>query len=150
MRLPPGRHQRGRPPPSCGWSTRHTPTPGSAIPWPRPAGTGGTTLYVNGVDPGFSGDLLPLAALSLTQQADTIHVQEICDYGSYDDAEFTGASFGFGALPDHQPVLFLPGVLASIWGGPVKLLADNSGVEVDELREHHRDLGGHESPSTVR
>ena len=32
---------------------------------------GGTTMYVNGVDPGFSGDLLPLAALSLTSRADT-------------------------------------------------------------------------------
>src|ERR1035441_9831809 len=78
---------------------------------------GGSTMYVNGVDPGFSGDLLPLAALSLTERAESIHVQEICDYGSYDDAEFTGVSFGFGTPPDNVPVLFLPGVLASIWGG---------------------------------
>jgi hypothetical protein len=99
---------------------------------------GGTTLYVNGVDPGFSGDMLPLAALSLTQHAETVHVQEICDYGSYDDAEYTGESFGFGALPDHQPALFLPGVLTSIWGGPVMLLAERLGVEVEELREHHQ------------
>jgi hypothetical protein len=98
---------------------------------------GGTTMYVNGVDPGFSGDLLPLAALSLTERAESIRVQEICDYGSYDDAEFTGVSFGFGAPPDETPVLFLPGVLASIWGGPVMLLAEALGVRVDELREHH-------------
>ncbi len=31
---------------------------------------GGSTMYVNGVDPGFSGDLLPLAALSLTERAE--------------------------------------------------------------------------------
>ncbi len=96
---------------------------------------GGTTLYVNGVDPGFSGDLLPLAALSLSGRADSVLVQEICDYGSYDDAEFTGASFGFGEPADHQPVLSLPGVLASIWGGPVRLLADELGVELEEVRE---------------
>jgi hypothetical protein len=94
-------------------------------------------MYVNGVDPGFSGDLLPLAALSLTERAESIHVQEICDYGSYDDAEFTGVSFGFGTPPDDVPVLFLPGVLASIWGGPIRLLADELGVQIDELREHH-------------
>ncbi|MBL7500876.1 dihydrodipicolinate reductase [Frankia sp. CNm7] len=99
--------------------------------------TGGTTMYVNGIDPGFSGDLLPLAALSLSERADEILVQEICDYGSYDDAEFTGASFGFGTTPDRVPPLFLPGVLASIWGGPVRLLADRLGVVVDELRERH-------------
>ncbi len=98
---------------------------------------GRSTMYVNGIDPGFSGDLLPLAALSLTERAETILVQELCDYGSYDDAEFTGASFGFGTTPDVTPVLFLPGVLASIWGGPVRLLADELGVELDELRERH-------------
>jgi len=99
--------------------------------------TGNSTMYVNGVDPGFSGDLLPLAALSLTQHAESIHVQEICDYGSYDDAEFTGASFGFGAPPSAEPILFAPGVIASIWGGPVQLLAAELGVVVEELREHH-------------
>jgi len=98
---------------------------------------GGTTMYVNGIDPGFSGDLLPLAALSLTERAESILVQEVCDYGSYDDAEFTGVSFGFGTTPDVVPPLFLPGVLASIWGGPVQLLADELGVVVDELRERH-------------
>ncbi|KPM54743.1 dihydrodipicolinate reductase [Frankia sp. CcI49] len=98
---------------------------------------GGTTMFVNGIDPGFSGDLLPLAALSLTERADEILVQEIFDYGTYDDAEFTGASFGFGATPDTVPALFLPGVLASIWGGPIRLLADRLGVQVEELRERH-------------
>jgi hypothetical protein len=99
---------------------------------------GGTTMYVNGIDPGFSGDLLPLAAMSLCQSVESVHVQEIVDYGSYDDAEFTGASFGFGASPDDDPpMLFLPGVLASIWGGPVRLLADELGVELEEIRESH-------------
>ena len=99
---------------------------------------GGTTMYVNGIDPGFSGDLLPLAALSLCQRVESVHVQEIVDYGSYDDAEFTGASFGFGASPhDPPPMLFLPGVLSSIWGGPVRLLADELGVELEEIRESY-------------
>jgi hypothetical protein len=95
-------------------------------------------MYVNGIDPGFSGDLLPLAALSLCQSVESVHVQEVVDYGSYDDAEFTGASFGFGASPDDEsPMLFLSGVLASIWGGPVQLLADELGVELEEIRESH-------------
>ncbi len=97
---------------------------------------GGTTMYVNGIDPGFSGDLLPLAALSLTEHAETITVQEICDYATYADAEFTGVSFGFGQPPTHQPPLFIPGVLASIWGGTVRMLADRLGVQLDEIREH--------------
>ena len=99
---------------------------------------GGTTMYVNGIDPGFSGDLLPLAVMSLCETVESVHVQEIVDYGSYDDAEFTGASFGFGAAPDDDPpMIFLPGVLTSIWGGPLRLLADELGVQVEEIRETH-------------
>ncbi|PRC48300.1 dihydrodipicolinate reductase, partial [Mycobacterium sp. ITM-2017-0098] len=49
---------------------------------------GNSTLYVNGIDPGFSGDTLVYSALSLAARATSVTVQEIFDYGSYDDAEF--------------------------------------------------------------
>lgn len=108
----------------------------------RPLGeactAGGTTLYVNGIDPGFSGDLLPLAALSLCQSVEQVVVQEIFDYGTYDDAGFTGVTFGFGQAADADPpLMFLPGVLSSIWGGPVQVVAEALGIEIDELRERH-------------
>ena len=46
----------------------------------------------------------------------------------------TGVSFGFGFTPDQDPpVMFLPGVLQSIWGGPVKHLADCLGIELHEV-----------------
>lgn len=99
--------------------------------------TGDSTLYINGIDPGFSGDTLVYTALSLATRASAVEVQEICDYGSYDDAEFTGVSFGFGAEPDHTPIMFQPGVLASLWGGQVRSLAADLGVELDEVRERH-------------
>jgi hypothetical protein len=92
---------------------------------------GNSTLYVNGIDPGFSGDTLVYAALSLAGRATAITVQEICEYGTYDDAEFTGVTFGFGTTPEHEPILFAPGVLASMWGIQVRSLA------LDELRERH-------------
>jgi hypothetical protein len=96
---------------------------------------GDTTLYINGIDPGFSGDTLVYTALSLTARATAITVQEIFDYGSYDDAEFTGVSFGFGTAPDHTPVMFSPGVLTSMWGAQVRSLAVDLGIELDEVRE---------------
>jgi hypothetical protein len=98
---------------------------------------GNATMYVNGIDPGFSGDLLPLAALSLSERADNILVQEVYDYGTYDDPELTGMTFGFGGPPDNVPMILQPGVLRSIWGGPVQLLADELGVVVDEMRERY-------------
>ena len=98
---------------------------------------GDTSLYINGIDPGFSGDTLVYTALSLSARATAITVQEIFDYGSYDDAEFTGVSLGFGTTPDHTPIMFQPGVLTSMWGGQVRSLADGLGVELDDVRERH-------------
>jgi 2,4-diaminopentanoate dehydrogenase len=98
---------------------------------------GASTLYINGIDPGFSGDTLVYTALSLAAHATSIKVQEICDYGSYDDAEFTGVTFGFGALPDHTPILFEPGILDSMWGGPIRSLAEDLGITLDSVRERY-------------
>ena len=120
-----------------GWSHRSTPTTGCATPLERACKAGNTSLYINGIDPGFSGDTLVYTALSLAARATAVTVQEICDYGSYDDAEFTGVSMGFGTTPDHTPIMFAPGVLASLWGGQVRSLADGLGVELDEVSERH-------------
>lgn len=115
--------------------------PGHADPWltePLEAACarGNSTMLVTGIDPGFSGDVLPLAALRLAQSATKVVVQEIFDYGTYDDAEFTGVAFGFGAAPDAEPpLMFLPEVAKSIWGGPVKVVAQALGVELDEITE---------------
>lgn len=99
---------------------------------------GGSTLYVNGIDPGFVADTLPLTALSLCQSVSKVHVQEIFDYSSYDDPDFTGVAFGFGNAPDDEPPLLLqPGVLSMAWGASVHGLADALGVQVDEIREGH-------------
>ena len=57
---------------------------------------GGSTLFINGIDPGFSGDVLPLAALQIAGEVEEIRVQEICDYSTYEDPDFTGVAFGFG------------------------------------------------------
>ncbi|HEX2286819.1 MAG TPA: dihydrodipicolinate reductase [Mycobacterium sp.] len=106
-------------------------------PLERACKAGNTSLYINGIDPGFSGDTLAYTALSLSARATAVTVQEIFDYGSYDDAEFTGVSMGFGTTPDHTPIMFQPGVLASLWGGQVRSLADGLGIELDEVRERH-------------
>ncbi|MDT5280868.1 MAG: hypothetical protein QOJ20_2063 [Mycobacterium sp.] len=106
-------------------------------PLERACKAGDTSLYINGIDPGFSGDTLVYTALSLSARATAITVQEIFDYGSYDDAEFTGVSMGFGTTPDHTPIMFQPGVLTSLWGGQVRSLADGLGVELHDVRERH-------------
>ena len=105
-------------------------------PLERACEAGNTSLYVNGIDPGFSGDTLVHAAVSLTTRVSSITVQEIFDYGNYDDAEFTGAAMGFGTTADDDPpMLFLPGVIVAMWGGQVQSLADHLGIALDEVRQ---------------
>lgn len=97
---------------------------------------GGATLFVNGIDPGFSGDAMPLTALQLGDRIDEVRVQELVDYSTYEDPEFTGVSFGFGRPADYTPPLAIPGVLRTSWGGMVSMLAAALDVELDEIREH--------------
>ncbi len=96
---------------------------------------GRSTFFVSGIDPGFSGDVLPLAALQLADRIEEIRVQELCDYSTYEDPEFTGVSFGFGRPADYTPPLSMPGVLRMGWGGMVQMMADRLGIELDEIRE---------------
>lgn len=106
------------------------------LPLQQACETGNASLYVNGIDPGYSGDTEVHSALSLTARARSILVQEIFDYANYDDFEFTGKQMGFGAgVDDDTPLLFLPGVLIAMWGGAVRNLADQLGVDLDDVRQ---------------
>ena len=98
---------------------------------------GRSTFFVSGIDPGFSGDVLPLSALQLAGEIDEIRVQELVDYSTYEDPEFTGVSFGFGRPADYTPPLAVPGVLRMGWGGMVQMIADRLGIELDEIRESY-------------
>ncbi len=69
---------------------------------------GNSSLYVNGIDPGYSGDTEVHSALSLVTRAESILVQEIFDYANYDDFEFTGKSMGFGLKADEEQPMLLP------------------------------------------
>ncbi len=106
-------------------------------PLEKSALSGKATLYISGVDPGFSGDVMPLAALQLSDQVEEILVQELIDYSSYQDPEFTGVAFGFGRPESDAPVMASPGVLTAAWGGMVQMIADRLGLELDEIQESY-------------
>jgi len=95
---------------------------------------GGTTLFTSGIDPGFSGDLMPLAALALCERVESIRVQELADYGTHPDASWA-TPFGFGQPPDAAAPILLPGVPTLFWGGMVRLLADALHVTLDAVTE---------------
>lgn len=97
---------------------------------------GSSSLYVNGIDPGYSGDTAVLAALSLATRAESVTVREVFDYGNYDDYEYTGTAMGFGSKPGDDPAMaFLPGVITTMFGGLVRNIAAHLCVDLDEVTE---------------
>lgn len=99
------------------------------------AAAGGSSLWVNGVDPGFANDWLPLVLTSVCERIDEVRCFEVLDYSTYDNATVLFDVMGFGKPLDDVPMLLMPGVLSLAWGSVVRQLAAGLGIELDELKE---------------
>ncbi|MDF1606221.1 diacylglycerol kinase [Nocardioides sp. YIM 152315] len=92
----------------------------------------GASLHVNGIDPGFANDVLPLVLSSLSQRIDEVRVMEICDYSTYYQPVVMNDLFGFGRPMDEPGLLWAPGILSLAWGSVVRQLAAGLGITLDE------------------
>ena len=93
---------------------------------------GGASLHINGIDPGFANDVLPLAMTSLSQRIDEIRVMEIADYSTYYQPVVMSELFGFGRPMDEVAMLWQPGILAMAWGSVVRQIAAALDITLDE------------------
>jgi hypothetical protein len=98
---------------------------------------GGASLYASGIEPGFAGDHLVLALATLTNRIRSIRTQEIFGYEHYPVAFTIFEVFGFGKPLEHRCLMELPGVQASAWGPPVRMVADHLGAAGLEIRESY-------------
>ena len=96
---------------------------------------GKSSLFVNGIDPGFANDLLPLALAGTCQSIEQIRCMEIIDYATYDSATVMFDVMGFGKPLDEIPMLLQPGVLSLAWGSVIRQLAAGIGISLDEVTE---------------
>lgn len=99
---------------------------------------GGVSYFTSGIEPGFMSDTLPLTLTGISRHWRQIRVQEILDYSTYIPNEvekLMGDVLGFGRPMDETPILFAPGRLRYVWGGPVSLMARGLGLKLDEIRE---------------
>ena len=95
------------------------------------------SLFVNGIDPGFANDVLPLAMTSLSQRIDLIKVSEIADYATYVQPVVMQDLFGFGKPLGAEVLMWQPGILSSAWGPVVRQIAAGLDVDLDpELEEY--------------
>jgi hypothetical protein len=98
---------------------------------------GGVSLWVNGVDPGFANDWLPLVMTSVSERIDQVRCMEILNYATYDQPEVLFDVMGFGQPIDEVPFLLSPGILTTAWGSVVSQIAAGLGVTLDEIVEWH-------------
>ncbi|MGV0838200.1 NAD(P)H-dependent amine dehydrogenase family protein [Mycolicibacterium thermoresistibile] len=106
-------------------------------PLEQAAHDGNASLYVNGIDPGFANDQLPLALAGACQHIEQVRCLEIVNYATYDSATVMFDVMGFGKPLDDIPLLLQPGVLTMAWGSVVRQLAAGLGIDLDEVREEY-------------
>ena len=96
----------------------------------------GASLHVNGIDPGWANDVLPLALTSLSQRIDLVRVSEIADYSTYYQPVVMRDIYGFGKPMDDVAMLWQPGILTTAWGPVVRQIAAGLDLTLDpELEE---------------
>ena len=93
---------------------------------------GNASLHVNGIDPGFANDVLPLSMTSLSQRIDEVRCLEIADYSTYYQPVVMSQIFGFGQPMESTPLLWMPGILSMGWGSVVRQIAAGLGITLDE------------------
>jgi hypothetical protein len=101
---------------------------------------GGVSIWVNGVDPGFANDWLPLAITGISERITEVRCMEILNYSTYAQPTVLFDVMGFGRPMDETPLLLSPGVLTLAWGSVVRQLAAGLDVELDGVEEWHTRL----------
>jgi hypothetical protein len=95
----------------------------------------GVSLFVNGVDPGFANDALPLVLSGVSERIDELRVAEVLNYATYNQPMVIFDIMGFGRPIDQVPMILQPGVMTMAWGSVVRQLAAALEVELDAVEE---------------
>ena len=95
----------------------------------------GVSLFVNGVDPGFANDALPLVLSGISERIEEVRCSEILNYNTYNQPMVLFDIMGFGRAMEDVPLLLSPGVLTSAWGGTVRQIAAGLGVSLTDVTE---------------
>jgi hypothetical protein len=91
---------------------------------------GRSSLFATGVEPGMFSDLVPTTLLAAVDELHSIRVTEIGNYGGY-PVEMVMRLWGFGAPPGEH--LGLYDLALDVWSPVVRNLADELGVELDQI-----------------
>ena len=95
----------------------------------------GVSLFVNGVDPGFANDALPLVLSGISERIEEVRCSEVLNYNTYNQPMVLFEIMGFGRDLRDVPMLLSPGVLTMAWGSVVRQIAAGLGLTLTEVTE---------------
>jgi 4-hydroxy-tetrahydrodipicolinate reductase len=111
-----------------------------AAPIRQAALDGGASIWVNGIDPGFANDWLPLTITGISERITEVRCLEILNYSTYAQPMVLFDVMGFARPMDETPLLLSPGILSLAWGSVVRQLAAGLDVELDGVEDWHTRL----------
>jgi hypothetical protein len=110
---------------------------------------GGSTVFATGIEPGFASDLLPYNLMTIVDELDVLHIQEIADYSHYAVEYVQRQVFGFGQPMGFQPILFQGERLKQTWKGVVTGMANDLGITLDDVTQETEQAASHIDLSTA-
>jgi len=93
------------------------------------------SLFVNGVDPGFANDALPLVLTGISERIEEVRCSEVLNYNTYNQPMVLFDIMGFGRPMDEVPFILTDGVLTLAWGSVVRQIAAGLGETLTEIEE---------------
>lgn len=94
---------------------------------------GGTSFHATGIEPGWASEVLPLTMSGLFRHVDSLLVQELLDYSSYESAFMLFDIMGFGKAPDADVPGADPALLGGTFRAPLMLVAEGLGSTIDDF-----------------
>jgi len=99
---------------------------------------GGSSFHATGIEPGWAAEVLPLTMSGLFGRIDSLLVQELLDYSTYDVAFMLFDIMGFGKAPDAPVPLADPVLAGSTFRASLMLVADGLGATIDDFSYDRR------------
>ena len=95
---------------------------------------GQSSFHATGIEPGWGSEVLPLTMSGLFRRIDSLLVQELMDYSTYDQPFVLFDVMGFGKPPDTRVPMDEPAIGALSFKAPLMLVAEGLGATIDDLR----------------
>ncbi len=94
---------------------------------------GEASVFVSGIDPGWALDILPLLASGVCADISEIRVQEIFNYGLYDQPEVVRNVIGFGGDMQTLPRMLQEASLLLVWEPMLRILSAALDYPLDSI-----------------